>query len=218
MGSPGYINRQEAWETYEPRLRSVSASFAAAYEAAGAAGDPLTQYSRYRAVERLGNEEGGAGEMLKYAQVLYPEKAREFAAAQNALAGVSAKIQAVLDLAVITIRCTGDFENIVAGAIIEAFRQGGFKTADGSSRGTNQAEAAIDEGREVLDAGTFYAPRITLTVSGEGKTLFTWTASAARQGAWDAAVAKRQAWNVLALKIRESLPREFNTAMQGGIK
>ncbi|GHV92608.1 hypothetical protein AGMMS50268_31110 [Spirochaetia bacterium] len=213
-----YINRQEAWETYEPRLRSVTASFMTAFEAAGAADDPLSQYSRYRAVARLGNEDGGAGDMLKYAQALYPEKAREFAAAQNALAGVPAKIQAVLDWAVISVRCTGDFENIVTGAIIEAFRQGGFKTADGASRGTNRAEAAIDEGKETLEAGTFYTPRITLTVSGEGKPLFIWTASAARQGAWDAAVAKRQAWNALTVKIRESLLREFNTAMEGGIK
>jgi hypothetical protein len=156
--------------------------------------------------------------MLKYAQVLYPEKAREFAAAQNSLDGVSAKTQAVLDWAVITVRCNNDFENIVTGAIIEVFRQGGFKTADPASRGTNRAEAAIDEGKETLEAGTFYTPRITLTVSGEGKTLFTWTASAARQGAWDEAVAKRQAWNALAAKIRESLLREFNTAMEGSIK
>ena len=154
--------------------------------------------------------------MLKYAQVLYPEKASEFAATQNSLDGVSAQIQAVLDRAVISVRCTGDFENMVTGAIIEVFRQGGFKTAD--SRGTNQAEAAIDEGKQTLEAGTFYTPRITLTVSGEGKTLFTWTASAARQGAWDAGVAKRQAWNALALKIKESLLREFNTAMEGGVK
>ena len=216
--SLAYINRAEAWETYEPRLRSVTASFMAAYEAAGAADDPLSQYSRYRAVARLGNEAGGAGNMLKYAQALYPEKAREFAAAQNALAGVSVKIQAVLDWAVISVRCTGDFENIVTGAIIEAFRQGGFKTADGASRGTNRAEVAIDEGRETLEAGTFYTPRITLTVSGQGKTLFTWTASAARQGAWNEAVAKRQAWNALAVKIRESLLREFNVAMEGSIK
>jgi hypothetical protein len=121
-----------------------------------------------------------------------------------------------LDWAVISVRCTNDFENMVTGALIEAFRQGGFKTA--ASRGTNQLEAAIDEGRETLEAGTFYTPRITLTVFGEGKTLFTWTASAARQGAWNEAVAKRQAWNALAVKIRESLLREFNTAMEGGIK
>ncbi|GHV76085.1 hypothetical protein AGMMS49942_09060 [Spirochaetia bacterium] len=213
-----YINREEAWETYEPRLRSVTASFMAAFEAAGAADDPLSQYSRYRAVARLGNENGGAGDMLEYAQALYPEKVREFTAAQNALTDIPVRIQAVLDWAVISIRCSGDFENIVTGAIIEAFRQGGFKTADSTSRSTNRAEAAIDEGKETLEAGTFYTPRITLTVSGEGKTLFTWTASAARQGAWDASVAKRQAWNALALKIRESLLREFNTAMEGSIK
>ena len=211
-----YINRQEAWETYEPRLRSVTASFMTAYNAAGEADDPLSQYSRYRVAARLGNEGGGARDMLRYAQVLYPEKAREFAAAQNALDGVSANIQAVLDGAVISVRCTNDFENIAAGAIIEAFRQGGFKTAD--SRGTNRLEAAIDEGRETLELGPYYTPRMTLTVSGGGKTLFTWTASAAKQGAWNEAVAKRQAWNALAVKIRESLLREFNTAMDGSIK
>ena len=213
-----YIKREEAWETYEPRLRSVTASFMTAFEAAGAADDPLSQYSRYRAAARLGNEDGGARDMLQYAQALYPEKAREFAAAQNALADVPVKIRSVLDRAVISVRCTGDFENIVTGAIIEALRQGGFKTADGASRSANRLEAAIDEGKETRDPFTFYTPRMTLTVSGEGKTLFTWTASAARQGAWDAAVAKRQAWNALALKIRESLLREFNTAMEGSIK
>ena len=210
-----YIKRREAWETYEPRLRSVTASFMAAYNAAGAADDPLSRYSRYRIAARLGNESGGARDMLKYAQALYPEKARAFAAAQNALDGIAADIQAVLDAAVISVRCTGDFENIVSGAVIEALRQGGFKTGD--ARATNRLEAAVDEGREVMEAGTFYTPRVTLTVSGGGKALFTWTAGAARQGAWDAALAKRQAWNALALNIRESLLREFNAAMEGGM-
>ncbi|GHV71743.1 hypothetical protein AGMMS49928_25000 [Spirochaetia bacterium] len=213
-----YINRQEAWETYEPRLRSVTASLMAAFEAAGAADDPLSQYSGYRFAARLGNEDGGAADMLKYAQALHKEKASEFAVAQYALDDISARIKAVLDKAVITVRCDNDFENIVTGAIIEAFRQGGFKTADGTSRSANRTEATIDEGKETLEAGTFYTPRITLIVSGGGKTLFTWTTSAARQGAWNEAVAKRQAWNALAVKIRESLLREFNTAMEGTIK
>ena len=68
-----------------------------------------------------------------------------------------------------------------------------------------------------MEAGTFYTPRVTLTVSGSGRTLFTWSAGAARQGAWDAALAKRRAWNALALNIKTSLLREFNAAMEGGM-
>jgi hypothetical protein len=211
-----YINREEAWTTYEPRLRSAAASFMASYEAAGAAADPLSRYSRYRAALRLAHEAGGTKEALAYAQALYPEKAQEFTPAQNALAGIPAKIQAVLDQAVISVRCDNDFENIVAGAIIEAFRRGGFKTSTGASRGVNRAEAAINESKETLEAGVFYTPHITLTVSGGDKTFFTWTVGAARQGAWDAAVAKRRAYNALALQIKESLLKEFNAAMEGG--
>jgi hypothetical protein len=212
-----YINREEAWTTYEPRLRSVTASFMTAYEAVGAADDPLSQYSRCRAALRLGTEAGGAKDALAYAQALYPEKAREFAPAQNALAGIPAKIQKILDGTVISVRCEGDFENIVAGAIIEAFRQGGFKTAAGGARSTNRAEAVIDEGKEALEAGTFYTPRMTLTVSGGSKTLFNWTVHGARKGSfWKADDAKRDAWNALAAEIKQSLLKEFNAAMEGG--
>jgi hypothetical protein len=211
-----YIDREEAWKIYEPRLRASTDAFTAALDAADAADDPLSQYSRYRAVLARPAEE--ARTALAFAQVLHPEKAKAYASAQNALAGVPAKIQAVLDRVVITVRCGNDFENIISGAIIEAFRRGGFKAAGGGDSGTNRAEAAVEEGKETLKLGPYYTPRLTLTVSGEGKTLFTWMVIGSRHGAWDGAVAKRQAWNALASQIKESLLREFNIAMEGGNK
>jgi len=88
------------------------------------------------------------------------------------LAAVPAEIQAALDRAIITIECEGDFENIVTGAIIEAFRKGGFKAASGKARGTNRAVVKIAGNSEKPEAGTFYAPRLTLTVYGEGRGAF----------------------------------------------
>jgi hypothetical protein len=212
-----YIHREEAWRIYEPRLKSAADAFMAAFDAAGGAEDPVSEYSRYRAAA-LGRPAEEARAALAFAQVLHPEKAKAYSSVQNALGDIVRREEDARGRAVISVSCSNDFENIVTGAIIEAFRQGGFKMVGGGERGTNRAEAAIDESMQTLEVATFYTPRITLTVSGEGKTLFTWAVVGERHGAWNPAVAKRHAYNALALKIKESLLREFNAAMAGGIK
>jgi hypothetical protein len=214
-----YIDREEAWRIYEPRLRSAAAAFLEAFGAADTAG-PLSQYRNYRAAARLGGEAGGVKDALAYAQVLHPGKAGvgDYKKAQDALAALPVRIQAALDGAILTVECEGDFENIVTSAIIEAFRKGGFKAAAGKTRGSNRAVVKIAENSEKLEAGTFYAPRLTLTVYGSDKALFSWSANAARKGAWDANAAKRGRWNALAEEINQTMLRDFNAALDGGNK
>jgi hypothetical protein len=164
----------------------------------------------------MGNEAGGVQDALAYAQALNPEKAREFNSVQNTLSGIPAEIQDILNnWLMFTIRCDNDFENIVINAVTDALRKGGFRTAGPQAWGTNRAEAEIDEGKQVLEAGTFYAPRLTLRVYGGDEALFTWNTDAARRGARDAVAAKRQTWNGLASNIKESLLRELNAALEG---
>jgi hypothetical protein len=209
-----FIDRAEAWAIYEPRLRSLAGPFMAAYEAAEAARDPLRQTYRYHAAARLATADILAA--LDFAQALNPQQANAFAPVRTALAGAAQKAAAARARVAIAVQCRDDADGIISNAVTGAFSGGGFAVTQAAAGATNTAEARIDSGLQTLEAGTFYTPRLTVTVSGAEGTLFTWTASAARQGARDPAIAKRRAWTALAEEVKRGLWAAFEEGMGVG--
>jgi hypothetical protein len=206
-----YLDRDEAWTVYEPRLRSVTGPFTAAYQAAEAAGDPLRQAYRYPAAARMATADTLAA--LDFAQILAPDKAKAYDDARRAIAGAAQKGADAKARTALVIHCEDDIDGIIAGAITAAFSGGGFRVTRDEALSTNWAEAVIDGGKQTLEAGTFYTPRLTVTVYGAGGAIFTWTASAARQGARDPAIAQRRAWTALAEEVKRGLWAAFDTEM-----
>jgi hypothetical protein len=215
-----YIHREEAWAIFEPRLQSAAEAFTAALDAAEREEDPIRRYSRYRAAGQSGSAEQ-VRSALAFAQVLHPEKARGYSAAQNALADENRREASAKSGAVISVSCANDVDGIIAGAIAAAFQAGGFTAGSDAARDANRASAVIAEGRQDAEGGASYTPSLIFNLydaAGEA-VLFTWgPVYGPRRAAANPATAKRNAWNALADEIKTSLLREFDTAMKGGIK
>jgi hypothetical protein len=196
-----YIDREEAWVIYEPRVRSLADSFMAAFAAAEAADDTLRMALQYQAALRLAGDLPAA---LDFAQALLPEKAAAFDTVRRRLAETPQKIVDARAMSPLAVRCDNDHDGIIAGAVTGVFAAGGFQVT-GDGKAAHRVEAKIDEGRQDLQAGTFYTPRLTVTVYGVGGALFTWTVGITRQGARDPAIAKRRAWTALAAEVERGL-------------
>jgi hypothetical protein len=206
-----YIDREEAWRIYEPRVRSVIGPFTAAWEAAESEADPLRQAYLYPAAARLTTAEMLAA--LDFAQALLPEKAAAYDPVRGNIAGAGQKAADAKAKVALSVRCEDDPDGIITGAITAAFSGGGFRVVRDEALSTNWIEAVIDGGRQTLEAGTFYTPRLTVTVYGGGGAIFTWTASVTRQGAKDPAIAKRRAWTALAAEVERGLWRAWEGEM-----
>jgi len=206
-----YIDRDEAWGIYEPRLRSLAGPFTAAFEAAAVESDPLLQMKRYQSAARLAG--GELAVALDFAQALAPERAAAFDGVRRALAGAAQKAADAKAKTALVVRCDGDMDGIIAGAITAAFSGGGFRVIRDEALSTNWAEARIDGGEQTLEAGTFYTPHLTVTVYGGGGAVFTWTTGAARQGARDPSIAQRRAWTALAEEVKRGLWAAFDAEM-----
>jgi hypothetical protein len=211
LETAAYIDREEAWTIYEPRLRAKTAPFMAVFEAAEKEGDPLRQYYRYSSAR-----EAGLGDIvaaIDFAQILNPQRAADFKEVRVALGEVSFKAEAAKERTSIFIVCSSDTDNLLYTALVSAFSSGGFKVERNEGLASERCEAQINDNKQVLDAGTFFTPSVTVTLSGKTGLLFTYTASAARQGTNNPDIAKRRAYTALASEIRKSFYEEFNTKM-----
>jgi len=162
-----YIDRDEAWRLYEPKLRSQTGPFMAVYEQAERSGDPVTQYYRYAAAADLVLPEFTTS--LDFAQILHPQRAATFAPVRTAIAGAAAKSAAAKsNAAFYFVPCSGDTDGAVTQALSRAFSERGYKVVRDEALSSNWCEAAVTEDKQETQAGTFYTLSLSFTLYGSG--------------------------------------------------
>jgi hypothetical protein len=85
----GYINREEAWQIYEPRLKQSLDVFSNLTEAAGRERDAT---KRYRLLSRAQGISGETTQMLNYASVLAPEQSESYQSLRKEIAALPAEL------------------------------------------------------------------------------------------------------------------------------
>jgi hypothetical protein len=209
--SLAYIDREEAWAIYEPRIRQKTEPFSTLFASAEADADPFSRFYRYSAARELA---GGIGPLLDFAQILNPQKAAAFAEVRAALPQVALNVDAAKSNALIFIHCSNDADTLLFTALANAFSSHGFNVAQDEAAATNRCEATVSENKQVLEAGTFYTPSVNIAVTGKAQTLFTYTVGIKeRRGAKNPDIAKRRAYTELAQEIQTSFYGEFNAKM-----
>jgi hypothetical protein len=103
----------------------------------------------------------------------------------------------------IYVDCPVDMNAAAATAVTQVLSDRGFPVAATRSAALAVCRVAVDEGMQTLDAGTFYTPRVTVTLEGKTGPLSTWSAAVERVGARNPVVAKERAYTALVAEIRE---------------
>jgi hypothetical protein len=209
-----YIDRDEAWAVYRPRVEASVAPFRAAVRSAESTSDPIRQYYLYRNASRAVPED--FTETIAFAYALNPAKAAEYDALRDAAGEAAQRAENARDKIALYITCKNDSNGAARAAIEKAFSGHGFKITPDESLSTNWIEADIEPNEEKLEAGTFYTPRLSLTLYGSGGAIFTWNGAVPeRHGAKNPDIARRRAWAALADVVGGELWEKFEENMDG---
>ena len=204
-----YINRNEAWDLYEPNAKRQSDALLNLIRAADEEKEPFNAFLRY------GNAlayEGGAeysGARL-FSQVLNPGKANMlFADADKSLSAIMQKRFDVREKSRMFIECPVDFDKIVYQAAVKAVGAYGFSVEPSRANTQTRVVIQVEEGAQKLDAGQFYYPALTMTVSVQKGSLFSFKVQGERSGAMNPDLAKRRAYTALAGELEKSFAVEL---------
>jgi hypothetical protein len=207
-----FIDRGEAWAVYEPRLRDATGAFWSVYQAAEKEQDPLKQYILYTAAARERDKAGNAPDMLEFAQILNPGKARAWQSLRDALPQAAVRAASAKDAVTISISCPEDYNALIYTALSNAINAQGFK-AQREEGGAERCTVAVSENAQTLEAGTFYTPALTITINGRTGPVFSYSANISRQGARDPAIARQRAYTAVAAELQKTFREEFSKSL-----
>ncbi|MDR3200062.1 MAG: hypothetical protein LBT68_01275, partial [Spirochaetales bacterium] len=202
----GYINRDEAWNIFEPRLRQSSDTLRNIADAAAADTEALKRFMLYTRAQGLGGE---ALRLLDFARILDAGKARRFSETEALISSLPAKIDAAKSGVSIFINYTAEADSLVSSALAEVLSAQGFSVSRDKKAAAYVCSVTVEGNPQKLEAGTFYTPSVLAAVSGKAGVLFTWSANLPRVGAQNPDVAKRRANTAVAEKIKQSFADEF---------
>ncbi|GHT73670.1 hypothetical protein FACS1894124_2400 [Spirochaetia bacterium] len=206
-----YIDRAEAWIIYEPEAQKQAAAFTALFEAAENERDPLKRFFAYRAAERHTVNPAYITTM-EFGQILAPLQMNSvFAEVRASAATIPQKLNEAKKAANIFVVVDTDNEGALNAALAKALGSEGFPVAKSRGGAAAICTAAVTEGLQKTDMGTFYFPKISITLrSASGGDVFSFSIEAAKQGAMNPDIAKLRAYTALAAAVEKQFSVELN--------
>jgi hypothetical protein len=213
-----YIERDEAWRIFEPRLRREADGFRALWDIAESETAPLKSFFDYKAVQNYIKRDDWIN-TVNFAEVLQSEKTK--AIMKDALekqAQLSAKLNTARSMASVYIETNSDSESNITGMLTKLLSGEGLNVTNNKQRAQAFCAVTVDEGRMVREKdsgqnsiGEFYFPKIKVVISDkQNQTLFSYSAAPGKQGAVSADVAKRRAYQALAAALESNFLEELN--------
>jgi hypothetical protein len=206
-----YIDRNEAWTVYEPRVKRQADAFEALYAAAENESDQFRKALRFGAAGAYARG-GDFVEAEALGQILHPQKMNAlFGGIRAKIAAIPRKTDDAKRNASVFIYCPDDFESLVTNAFSRALSDEGFPVTKNRNAAAVVCAVTIDEGRQQRDLGIFYYPSLQAVFTGASGAgaeagagaLLAFNASADRASAVTPDVAKRRAYAALAGKVAE---------------
>ncbi|MDR1786777.1 MAG: hypothetical protein LBR23_10015 [Spirochaetaceae bacterium] len=213
-----YIERDEAWEMYEPKVREEISVFLNLYDTAVQESDPLKRFALFSGARNY--YELNAASVRKFAERLHPRNAAEsFAEIQAALSELPGKTDEARAQAVIFIDCANDYETRVTQALEKCLNDEGFRVAKNRDAAAGLLTVTVSENETEQAQGNnavFYVfvPSLQAVLSSSGGVIFSYTSPPVeRATAMNRDVGKRRAYTALAQKVRDSFPAEFREGL-----
>ncbi|MDR1374988.1 MAG: hypothetical protein LBJ24_08460 [Treponema sp.] len=206
-----YIDRNEAWTIFEPRLASGTAPFMEMFRVAENDSEPLRRFFRYRAAWNF--DPAALAAYLDFAQALNPGRAAAFSPARGAIAALPRRMDQARFEASFYIDCPVDMDGVVEAALAGVLSAEGFPVTKDRAAAGAVCLASVDEGLERREGGTFYTPALTVNIQGKADPLFSMNIQAPRQSATNPDIARRRAYAALAGEIPAKFRSEFERQM-----
>lgn len=200
-----YINRDEAWGVYKPRLESAVESFRNLYQNAENQKETILKIAEFsHALERA--KENKLEDKFDFAQIIKPDQAMLYNIERNALWNLDVLIKELCGYCSVKVKCENDYEERIAKSAEQIFSNFGIKTQENAEY---LCLVIINENENQLPAGFFFSPSFTVEIRKNENVLFSSSKHLKRVGAKDKTIAKQRAYSVVANDVTEILKKEF---------
>ncbi len=209
-----YINRDEAWKIYAPKVRQAADTFSALYDMGSTQKSPFKQ-----ALLLLQAREAALSsdlpKLLAFAYTLHPESADSFSAIEEKLGALPARLADAQAHSLIAIHRAAD-ANSQANATVQAILTDlGFPIAAENESARVVCSVELAEYKTHLPAGIFFTPTITVTITEEEKTtLFSYSKTFPRIGASTEPPARLRMERTVCEALRQSLPPALKKSVE----
>lgn len=164
-----FIDREAAWNQYEPQIQDAKSAFMGFYEKAENESEPFYKIEFYESAQ---GETENLLEKLEYGRILNPEEEKKYSVDREKVASIPAKIVQEKQNIKVSVNVVGDYSNIIKSALISTFSESGFNVGDDGNY-ICDAEIILDQNGE---NPVSIMPGLELEVKGEsGKVLLTYS-------------------------------------------
>lgn len=202
-----YIDREEAWQIYRPRLESDVQSFEHFFSDSEKQNEMILKImSLSKAMESAAKT--GLEKKLDFAVALYPSSYDLYEETRNNISETAPLIKSLCRKCSISVECENDFERIVQTGAEEVLAKAGFGINE-NAESKYECAVEISDNEKQMPAGTFFTPSFTVEIEKEGSILFSSSGQLKRTGAKDENIAKQRAYSAVANAVSEILSKEF---------
>lgn len=198
-----YIDREEAWKIFEPKLREKLNLFYSIYQEAIASNEPFTQLQLLQKAEKYTAD---ASKFLQFAYALSSEKSAQYSSENASLDNFNVNTIQAKSQCTISIKCSKTSEALKA-AVEDILNKSNFTLTDNKPNYICTVE--LSENKSVMEAGVFFTPSIAITITStvSGVDLFSWSNTFSRIGASSENVALQRMYDEVQKSIKELLSK-----------
>lgn len=200
-----YIEREEAWRIYAPKVRQAADAFSALHEMGSAQKSPFKK----ALLLQQAREAAAASDLktlLSFAYALYPESADTFSAMEEKLGALPARLADAKAHSPIAIRTAPSNSQI--GAVVQTtLTDFGFPIAAEKEAVRAVCSVELTEHQADLPKGVFFTPTVAVTITEDGNaTVFSYSKTFSRIGASTERAAKERMNRTVCAELQQSLP------------
>lgn len=200
-----YIDREEAWQIYKPKVESAVQSFEHLYSDAENQNETILKITGFVNAKKNVNQ-NELEKKLDFAVALYPDSYDLYENTRNHLSEIEAHIKSLCGKSSVNVVCEEDYEGRVQKSAEEIFSKIGI----GASKNVEyKCAVKVLENESKLPAGFFFAPNFTVEIAKNGNVLFSKSSQLKKIGAKNENVAKQRAYSAVASAVVEILKKEF---------
>lgn len=200
-----YINRDEAWEIYKPRLEGAIEPFRKLYQNAKNQKENILKIAGFScALEKA--KENELEKKLDFAQIIKSDQALFYETERNVLWNLDVLIKELCNHCFIKVICENDYEKRIIKSTEQLFSNIGIKPKENSDY---LCLVTVEENGNQLPAGFFFTPSFKVEIIKKENVLFSSTRQLKRIGAKNETIAKQRAYSVIANNVAEILRKEF---------
>ena len=136
-----FINREKAWNRYEPEIENAKSEFFSMKKNADDEDEPYLKVFSYKKALDAGKV---FIEKLEYARILSPEREKAYSEDRKAVSIIPSLISQEKEKCTVFLDVKGDYGNIMSSSLEKSLSNLGFKVSKNQSSATYTAIASID--------------------------------------------------------------------------